>query len=151
MNTLLQSATEVATLGSIGLAAYHHVGYPALLRFVRKQGATPVPQVESALPSMTIVMPAFNEADYIVQKLRNIAALDYPAHRLEVIIVCDGCTDATVALARATLAERNCEHLCATVVDCTENRGKVAALNDGISQAHGEIMLWRIADAKPQA
>jgi lipopolysaccharide/colanic/teichoic acid biosynthesis glycosyltransferase len=141
MNVFMQSLTETVTLGSLGLAAYHHVGYPALLRLVRKPTGTPTMPASSVLPSVTIVMPAYNEADYIAAKLRNIAALDYPAHRLQVIIICDGCTDATAALARATLAETTCKHLDAAIVDHDDNHGKVAALNEGIPMAGGEIVV----------
>ncbi len=140
MSGILHTTLEAATLGAAGLAGYHHAGYPLLLRMLHRPTTPPPQSPRPHLPSLTLVMPAFNEAEFIVQKLRNIAALDYPAHRLHVIIMCDGCTDATVALARATLAEDACGHLDATIVDCPENRGKVAVLNDAIGQARGEIV-----------
>ncbi len=134
-------ALEAATLASAGLAAYHHVGYPLLLRTLRRQSVSLPAVADTDLPTVTIVMPAYNEAEFIAQKLRNIAALDYPAHRLRLIVLCDGCTDATVPLSHATLSEPACEHLDATIVDCAENRGKVAVLNDGIAMAASEVIV----------
>ncbi len=141
MNSLLQTATTLATLGATGLAAYHHVGYPVLLRAMRRTEAAPAALADSVLPAITVIMPAYNEANYIAAKLRNIAALDYPAHRLRVQVICDGCTDETASIARATLREANCEHLDASIVDCTENRGKVAVLNDAVAAVRDEIVV----------
>ncbi len=141
MTNLLQTATELATLGSLGLAGYHHAGYPLLLKFLRKPTGTPPLPADAVLPSMTIVMPAYQEEAQIAAKLRNIAALDYPAGKLHVVVACDGCTDATVAIARATLAEPACAHLLADVQDHHENRGKVALLNEAIARVRTAVVV----------
>jgi cellulose synthase/poly-beta-1,6-N-acetylglucosamine synthase-like glycosyltransferase len=138
MNDTLLSAL---TLGSIGLTAYHHVGYPALLRLARRQSMPPVVTDSASCPTVAIVMPAHDEADHIVQKIRNLAALDYPAHRLRILVACDGCGDDTVALCHATLAEPGCSHLDATVIDFPENRGKVTVVNDAVAMAAAEILV----------
>ena len=129
------------TLGSIGLTAYHHVGYPALLRLARRQPMPIMVPDSEFCPTVAIVMPAHDEADHIVQKIRNLAALDYPAHRLRILIACDGCGDDTVALCHATLAEPGCSHLDAAVIDFAENRGKVAVVNDAVAMATAEILV----------
>jgi cellulose synthase/poly-beta-1,6-N-acetylglucosamine synthase-like glycosyltransferase len=96
---------------------------------------------DADLPEITVVMPAYNEAAHIAAKLRNLATIDYPADRLHVLVACDGCTDDTVAIARATLAEPACAHLDATVVDHTRNRGKVAVLNGTIAMVRTEVVV----------
>ena len=48
-------------------------------------------------PRVAIVMPAFNEQDAIAASLRSLLALDYPPHKLELVAVNDGSTDATLA------------------------------------------------------
>ncbi len=136
------------TLGALGLAAWHHAGWPLLLRrAARRAPAMPAPLADAALPLVTLVMPAHNEAEFVVAKLRNLAALDYPRDRLRVVLACDGCTDATVALARAALAglDLDCE-----VRDLRPNRGKLAVLNEtiaGISQ--GVVALSDVSAMLP--
>ncbi len=139
--TVLQNATEAATIGALGLAAYHHAGYPLLLKLLRKPTGTPSLPEGAALPAMTIVMPAYEEEAQIAAKIRNIGALDYPAGLLHLVIACDGCTDATAEIARATLAEAGCAHLSAEVIEHTETRGKVALLNETIAQVRNEIVV----------
>ena len=136
----MSAILDSVALGSLGLAAYHHAGFPLLLKFVRRPTGTPDTALVQ-LPPICIVMPAFNEADQIVAKLRNIAALDYPAGCLRVTIICDGCSDATAALAHATLAEAACAHLDAEVIEHRENRGKVAVLNETLTSVQSEIVV----------
>jgi cellulose synthase/poly-beta-1,6-N-acetylglucosamine synthase-like glycosyltransferase len=85
-------------------------------------------------------MPAYNEARHVAAKLRNLARLDYPPGRLRVILACDGCSDATAAIARATLAEPGCAHLDAEVRELTPNRGKVATLNATIASVDEPVV-----------
>ena len=139
--TIMQNITEAVTLGSLGLTAYHHAGYPFVLKMFQTPARTPDAAPTPIAPSVTIVMPAYNEAHFIAEKIRNLAALDYPAHRLRVVIVCDGCTDSTAVLARAALVEPACAHLDATVISRHENRGKVAVMNEGIGMADSEIVV----------
>ncbi|MFC7474209.1 glycosyltransferase family 2 protein [Dankookia sp. GCM10030260] len=127
----MQTLLAALTLGALALAAWHHAAWPLLLsRIARRQAPSPVPLVESALPAITLVMPAYNEAAFIARKLRNLAALDYPKDRLLVILACDGCTDGTVAIAEATLQEPDCAGLRAEIRDLRPNRGKLGVLNE---------------------
>ncbi|MCL9774400.1 glycosyltransferase family 2 protein [Vibrio methylphosphonaticus] len=121
------------------LIIYHHAGYPLLLRWYSNKH--PLKAVASlnrgyreqnkdrVLPSITILMPAFNEEMWIAEKIRNIASLDYPQNKLTVLIVCDGCTDNTVPLAEATIQEAICSQVHFEVISFEKNRGKVAILN----------------------
>lgn len=137
-----QMLTASASLASAALIAYHHVIYPGLLRIFARKPVEMPPLAGSSVPGITIVMPAYNEARYIARKIRNVAALDYPAHRLKFLILCDGCNDATAQLARDTLAEDCCHHLDAEVIEHHDNRGKVARLNEGVARARGEIVVF---------
>ncbi len=135
---------EAATLTSLGLVAYHHVGWPILLRVLaarRPRPDTPPPVDPRALPAVTLIMPAHDEAEVIARKLRNLAALDYPPAALRVRIVCDGCTDDTVRICHETLRQPDCARLNAEVVAHTENRGKVAVLNEAITAADTPIVV----------
>ncbi len=49
-------------------------------------------------PALTIIIPAYNEAKCIVQKIENTLKLDYPSNLIQIIVVADGCTDDTISL-----------------------------------------------------
>ena len=73
---------------------YTYAGYPILLwglsRRKRKDKLASVYE-----PKVTMVVPAFNEASVIEEKILNCLSLDYPRNKLEVIVVNDGSTDET--------------------------------------------------------
>lgn len=133
----------ILTLTSVFLVIYHHLGYPFILRCLHKkhpQSPTAAyprqytsSPIDQQLATIAIVIPAYNEQQWIAEKIRNLAALDYPSQRLQIIIACDGCTDNTYALAVKTAAEPECGHLAINIIEFTENRGKVAVLNEQIA------------------
>ena len=144
MQTIIENATAALTIGALGLNAWHHAGFPVAMKIASRllPAAKAAPAATGDfLPEITVVMPAYNEAAHIAAKLRNLAGLDYPADRLHVLVACDGCTDATVEIALATLAEAGCAHLDAVVIDHTRNRGKVAVLNGTIATVKTEVVV----------
>lgn len=142
------------TLLSGFLVVYHHVGYPLILRLITKKqnnkdnkNQTKTDQrqyTESAsdndLASVTIVIPAYNEAQWIAEKIRNLSALDYPSKQLKVLIGCDGCTDNTYSLATEATKELECSHLNIVIINFEKNRGKVAVLNELMEQVDSELV-----------
>jgi len=139
------------TLLSLFLVVYHHVGYPIILKLLTKKskqkkseqiisrGYT-VSAADQQLAKIAIIIPAYNEVQWIAEKIRNLAALDYPSDRLQVIIGCDGCSDETYALAVAAAKEPECTHLDINIIEFTENRGKVALLNELLSNLDCELV-----------
>lgn len=83
---------------------------------------------------LTIVIPAYNEADRLPETLRRIAAyFQNDSRTFEIVVVDDGSTDATVQLAeQSTLPIR--------VIRQPKNMGKGAAVRSGMAAAQGE---WR--------
>ncbi len=100
------------------------------------------PRDEGAMPFVSVLVPARNEAAVIGRALRSVLELDYPA--FEVLAIDDGSTDTT------------CEVMCSIddprlrVVRKSVNEGKALALNDALPLARGEILLILDADAEPQ-
>lgn len=133
----------IVTLLSAFLVVYHHLGYPLILRWFYKKNPHNTTQsqprkyantlTDQLLPTIAVVIPAYNEAQWIAEKIRNLAALDYPNHRLQVVIACDGCTDDTYALACQTVLEPECQDLSIKICHFSKNRGKVALLNEQIA------------------
>ncbi|CAK1833518.1 Cellulose synthase/poly-beta-1,6-N-acetylglucosamine synthase-like glycosyltransferase [Vibrio crassostreae] len=131
------------------LIIYHHAAYPILLRwYARRHPARQVAessrcykeaQQDCTLPTITILVPAFNEEQWIADKIRNLASLDYPKKKLEVIIACDGCTDKTVDIAQMTIQEAMCSDIHFEIHDHTQNRGKVAVVNEEVTNINSDI------------
>lgn len=93
-------------------------------------------------PRVTIVIPAYNAARYLEESLASVRALEYPGELLEAIVVDDGSTDATMAVASALTAKFPFE---ARVI-AQANAGPSHARNTGWRQAKGEWIQFLDAD-----
>lgn len=141
---------------STAAIAYHHLAYPLLLKRVPsparfRAGASADYRPTITLPKVTLIVPAYQEEGFIAGKIANIAMLSYPRDRLQVRIVCDGCTDRTVSVAHAAIAEAALGGLDIAVVAYPFNRGKVAILNEAVAAATGELVCLSDASADMQA
>lgn len=93
-------------------------------------------------PGVTVLVPAFNEASTIGACVRAVLASDYPD--LELLVLDDGSTDATVAEAEAAaVGDLRCR-----VVHDPVNRGKAERLNLGLEQARHELVAVIDADTQ---
>ena len=90
-------------------------------------------------PSVSVVIAAYNEEKVIVQTVQSLLECGYP--RLQVIVVDDGSKDATFAIASGTFMDDP-----RVLVVHKENGGKATALNRGIEEATGEILISLDAD-----
>jgi glycosyltransferase involved in cell wall biosynthesis len=92
-------------------------------------------------PSLSVIIPAFNEAatlSEIVARVRASGGVE------EVIVVDDGSTDATPAIA-AELANNEQAPPC-RVIRHDRNRGKGAAIRTALAVARGDLVLVQDAD-----
>ncbi|HDM8216424.1 glycosyltransferase family 2 protein [Vibrio campbellii] len=134
------------------LIIYHHVGYPLVLNWLsarRKQRQTSknmgkercykASKADCTLPTMTVIVPAYNEEQWIAEKIRNLASLDYPRDKLTIIVACDGCTDNTAEIAQNTIQEAICADTLFIVHDHKNNRGKVSLINTEMESVTSEI------------
>ena len=142
---MLNLMIGLLTLLSVMLIVYHHLGYPLLLRLLGKRRYTDDQTMEpalpdAALPTITLIMPAYNEAAFIADKIRNLSILDYPRERLHVVIASDGSTDHTYQVALDTLREPECRDLSARVICFASNLGKVGVLNRLIDSVDSDIV-----------
>ena len=128
------------TMIAIALVIYHHAVYPVLLKLCARLFPRAVPEADDrSPPTITIIVPAYNEARWIADKIANLTCLDYPEDRLSIVIACDGCTDDTASIACKAAADLGIDHL-VRVCDYETNRGKLALLNAEIAVAKSEIV-----------
>jgi len=97
-------------------------------------------------PSVSVVMPAYNEEKSIVTSLRSVLESNYPQDKLEVIVVNDGSTDQTAAVLTRFLSEnpgRNVRLI------TQPNSGKAHSLNNGLRNwATGELVMCLDSDSE---
>lgn len=125
-------------LGSIGLVVYVFAGYPAIVALLARVRSRPVHGDPQFTPLVTLVIAAHNEEDVIEAKLRNVAELDYPDDRLEVIVAADGSDDAT--------AERAARFPRVKVLHRPERLGKLAAITRAVAESSGEVLIFSDAN-----
>jgi cellulose synthase/poly-beta-1,6-N-acetylglucosamine synthase-like glycosyltransferase/peptidoglycan/xylan/chitin deacetylase (PgdA/CDA1 family) len=94
-------------------------------------------------PDVSVVIPAYNEAAGIAATVRSMATSRYRG-RIEIIVVDDGSTDSTAAIA-CSLAIPHVR------VVSQANTGKPGALNRGIAEARSEILVLVDGDTVFQA
>jgi cellulose synthase/poly-beta-1,6-N-acetylglucosamine synthase-like glycosyltransferase len=122
------------------LLAYHYFLYPGLVIAFSRLRPAPAPPDPAEWPSVSVIIAAYNEERVIDWKIRNTLGLDYPKDRFEVIVASDGSNDRTAEIARSFVPQG--------VVSLHEpaRRGKTAALNRGVRQARGEIVVFSDAN-----
>lgn len=105
----------------------------------------PMPPVAAgSLPSLTVVIPAYNEGPPVRRAILAAASSNYPADRLELIIVDDGSTDDTAAQI-AEAVRRVSPSIRVRTLAHTVNRGKRHALHLGFRHARGDV--WVTVDS----
>lgn len=95
-------------------------------------------------PSLTVIIPAYNEGPMVEKAINSVAAAVYPSGRLEIIVVDDGSTDDTWDYVRAA-AGRHPQLV--TPIRFLKNRGKRAALETGFRRARGEVVVTIDSDS----
>lgn len=128
---------------SFGLMVYVYVGYPALLWlvsiFVRYREPSPSTDL-----TLTLLITAHNEAANIESKLLNSLQLDYPAEKLQILVVSDGSTDAT-----DSIVERY-RNRGVDFVRIPVQSGKTHAQNVAVLSATGEVIIFSDATTQYQ-
>lgn len=99
----------------------------------------------SKLPSVTVVIPAYNEGSQILDTVRSVMASDYPKELLQVICIDDGSKDDTwhwINVAHSEFGDG------ITIIKQPFNQGKRCALMAGFAQATGEVIVTIDSDSE---
>jgi lipopolysaccharide/colanic/teichoic acid biosynthesis glycosyltransferase len=114
-----------------------YVVFPLLVRYlIRPTVRTATSRKDVDLPTVSVLIPAHNEASRMAKKLQNTLALAYPRNRVEVLLASDGSEDDTAEIARGF------ESAGVRVFELSERGGKLAALKYLLAQARGELVLF---------
>ena len=87
---------------------------------------------EAHLPSVSVIVPAYNEQVGIERAIRSLLASDHPD--LEVIVVDDGSTDSTPSIVAGIASDR-------LRLVRQDNAGKAAALNTGVGLSRSDVVV----------
>ncbi|TSC69297.1 MAG: Glycosyltransferase involved in cell wall bioproteini [Parcubacteria group bacterium Gr01-1014_56] len=113
-----------------------------LISFLEKKPALKTTLKPRRLPTVSIIVPSFNEERTIVQTLTSLLGLEYPKDKLEILVVDDGSQDGT----RDIVAEYTKNHPQIKYF-YKENGGKYTALNFGITYSTNELVGCLDADS----
>jgi cellulose synthase/poly-beta-1,6-N-acetylglucosamine synthase-like glycosyltransferase len=104
-------------------------------------------EVDGKVPSVSVLIPAWNEEVGIVKTIQSVIATGYP--RLQIVVVNDGSTDGTHAKMTGFMADYPVGENRAARIDYVQvpNGGKARALNRALLQAGGEIVVTIDADS----
>ncbi|MGA3166522.1 MAG: glycosyltransferase family 2 protein [Terriglobia bacterium] len=99
------------------------------------------------LPPISLLIAAYNEERYLVDRIANLQQLDYPREKLEVVIVSDGSTDRTNEILQSV------GHPNLRVILLPDRKGKSNALNCAVKQAQHDILVFSDANTffEPEA
>jgi cellulose synthase/poly-beta-1,6-N-acetylglucosamine synthase-like glycosyltransferase len=117
------------------LLLYTFAGYPALLWLRARLRPRPVAKADHE-PTVTVLVAAHNEEHVIKRKLDSIFNSNYPPDKLAVIVLSDGSSDGT------NLILSNYQNPRMRPVLLRQRMGKAAALNVGMREAKGEIVVF---------
>ncbi|MGC2691547.1 MAG: glycosyltransferase, partial [Desulfobaccales bacterium] len=115
-----------------------------ILRTIFWASYRPFPLAEGPWPTLSVIIPAYNEGAMVERAVAHVAASDYPADRLEIICIDDGSTDDTWEF-----IQRACRRfpLLVKTIRFPANRGKKEALCAGFNQGRGEVFITVDSDS----
>ena len=125
---------------SLAAIIYVYAGYP-LTVFLFGILVNKKVRKGSFFPFVTVVIAAYNEKDVIAETIKNKLHQNYPADRLDIIVVSDDSTDGTDKIASGFKDYR------VRLLRQWPRAGKTSALNLAVAQAKGEIIVFSDANS----
>ena len=138
------AALKIFFWACLALVFYTYVGYGLVLwllvKVKRLFASESLPQLpaDDELPTVTLMICAYNERDIIEEKMENIRQLSYPRERFCIMWVTDGSSDDSNELLAAYPE--------VTLVFSPERKGKAAAMQHGLQENKSEIVVFTDAN-----
>jgi len=121
----------------------------AEVRERQRRGLPPIwrqRRADADLPTYTILIPVYNEANVVAKVVENIGSLDYPKSKLDVMLLLEADDEETIAVARAMKPP---EYVRLVVVPPGKPQTKPRACNYGLALARGEFAVIFDAEDRP--
>jgi len=133
-------------VGSLAATFLLYVVYLIILKIFcllsRRGRAVPTSEKTESLPSLSVIVPTYNEVAAIKAKLESLTATSYPKEKCEIIVVDSGSTDGTQEIVEE-YKERG------VILRKQEERmGKASAINFALQKANGDIIALTDANAE---
>ncbi len=100
----------------------------------------------AAEPTVSVIIAARNEEHRILDCLRSLRTIEYPAGKLEILIIDDFSTDRTSEIVGRFIGDRSDMQLLKSPPESGNLRGKTNAIAQGIRHSRGEIIMFTDAD-----
>jgi cellulose synthase/poly-beta-1,6-N-acetylglucosamine synthase-like glycosyltransferase len=137
---------ELFFWGSLLVIFYSYVGYGIVLyaivkikKMLGKENKSITKINESFQPEVTFIVPCYNEAEIVTDKIKNCLSLDYPKDKLNICFITDGSNDGTPDLIKSKFPE-------VTVLHEPQRRGKSAAENRSMKFVKTPIVIFSDAN-----
>ncbi len=130
-------AAVVVFWASCVALVWTHALYPIVAAAAARLRTKPIAVDDTYLPSVAVIVAAYNEEDSIERRIANLRELDYPAELLEIIVTSDASTDRTEELAEAAGVR----------VIRNPRGGKVAAQDAAVRATEAEVVAFSDANA----
>jgi cellulose synthase/poly-beta-1,6-N-acetylglucosamine synthase-like glycosyltransferase len=126
----------------IAFLLYAYIGYGVIassISFLYSIFKKPISgELNSNLPQLTLIIPAYNEAEILLQKINNSLALDYPPDLISIIVVTDGSTDNSNEIVKSFSQIK--------IFYEVERKGKMAAINRVMQFVETPIVVFSDAN-----
>lgn len=138
MNTALSIVLWVIYIVSLYFVIFWFIVY--------LQGGATAPKRKKIIeyPFISVIIPAYNEEKHIATTIRSVFSLDYPKNRFELIVIDDGSSDNTYALAKSIIDKHPKFN---TRLITKKNGGKGTAMNMALKIAKGEYFVCLDGDS----
>lgn len=131
----MHSVAQIVFWIALASLVYVYAGYPLLITAISLLFRKRVPKTDY-FPSISMLIAAYNEEAGILKKLEQTVALEYPADKLEIVVLSDGSTDQTDSIVEAFPDRR------VRLLRVKDRKGKTNAQNVGVKEARGEILVF---------
>lgn len=135
MSNLLHTAAVMLIWVSLGTLVYVYAGYPLLLAVIGLFSKQPKAML-GYFPKISVLIAAYNEETGIRKKIEDTLALDYPAAKIEILVLSDRSTDRTDEIVKGVADPR------VRLLRAPIRKGKTNVQNLGADAAQGEILVF---------
>jgi biofilm PGA synthesis N-glycosyltransferase PgaC len=122
---------------------YSYIGYGIVIYLLIKLKSIfykpkEISQLSAFVPEVTLLVSAYNEAEFIERKIKNSLDLDYPLGKIKWVFITDGSTDGTPDIIR--------KYKNILLLHQPERKGKVAAMNRAIKYVDTPYVIFNDAN-----